>query len=338
MSTAKAIPRTGISGQTIFLLAVIIGGCLAAVWVVFLQDRGRSPAAQPVVSAFRLEEIPFNGTRAYGYLKQLCALGSRTSGTPGMAAQQKILVEHFQKLGGQVELQRFSWPHPLNGTLVPMANLIAHFHPERKERVLLTAHYDTLPVPWMDPVDPQGLFVGANDGCSGVAILMELAHDLPTLKTRFGVDIVMLDAEELVFTRNGGDFCLGSEFFAREYVRTQPPYHYRWGVLLDMVGSSNLHLYEEVNSLLWRDTRPLVESLWGTAQRLGVREFIRQKKWDMIDDHIPLHNTGHIPTCDVIDYDYPPWHTRGDTPDKCSALSLAKVGWVLREWLVVAGK
>jgi hypothetical protein len=323
-------------GQTMFLLAAVVVSCLAVVYVVFFQGRGGSTAAPPPASKFRLEEIPFNGARAYDYLKQLCALGSRTSGTPGMATQQKILIEHFQKLGGQVELQRFSWPHPLNDTLVPMANLIAHFHPERKERILLAAHYDTLPVPWMDPVDPQGLFVGANDGCSGVAILMELAHDLPTLKTRFGVDIVMLDAEELVYTRNGGDYCLGSEYFAQQYVKNHPPYRYRWGVLLDMVGSSDLHLYEEANSVWWRDTRPLVEAIWGTAQRLGVREFIRQKKHEMIDDHLPLHNKGHIPTCDVIDFDYPPWHTRGDTPDKCSALSLAKVGWVLREWLVTA--
>ena len=108
--------RRGISGQTVFLLAVVVGSCLAVVYVVFFQGRGGSPAAQPAVSKFRLEEIPFNGTRAYEYLKQLCALGSRSSGTPGMAAQQKILVEHFQKLGGQVELQRFSITHPLNGT------------------------------------------------------------------------------------------------------------------------------------------------------------------------------------------------------------------------------
>ena len=322
-------------GQTMFLLAAVVVSCVAVVYVVFFQGRGGSTAAPPPASKFRLEEIPFNGARAYDYLKQLCALGKRSSGTPGMATQQKILIEHFQKLGGQVELQRFSTAHPLDGTLVPMANLIARFHPERKERILLAAHYDTLPFPLMDPVDKQGLFVGANDGCSGVAVLMELAHDLPTLKTRFGVDIVMLDAEEFVF-RPDGVYFLGAEYFAQQYVKNHPPYRYRWGVLLDMVGSSDLHLYEEANSVWWRDTRPLVESLWGTAQRLGVREFIRQKKHEMLDDHLPLHNTGHIPTCDVIDFDYPPWHTRGDTPDKCSALSLAKVGWVLREWLVIA--
>jgi hypothetical protein len=337
MSLIQTRRRTGLSGQTIFLLAVVIASCLAVVYVVFYQDRTRTTAAQPVASKLRLEEIPFNGARAYGYLKQLCALGSRSSGTPGMAEQQKILIEHFQKAGAQVDLQRFTTVHPENGTLVPMANLIAHFHPERKERVLLAAHYDTLPYPLMDPVDKHGLFVGANDGCSGVAILMELAHDLPTLKTRFGVDIVMFDAEEYVFRRDGVYF-LGAEYFSRQYVESRPAYRYRWGVLLDMVGSSDLHLYEEGNSLWWKDTRPLVESLWGTAQRLGVREFIRQKKYEMEDDHLPLHNTGHIPTCDVIDFDYPPWHTRGDTPDKCSALSLAKVGWVLREWLVTAGK
>ena len=171
--------------------------------------------------------------------------------------------------------------------------------------------------------------------CSGVAVLMELAHDLPKLKTRFGVDIVMLDAEEFVFRRDGGalfprarSILPGSTRRAGLVTATAGACSWTWWV------PATCTLYEEANSLWWRDTRPLVDSLWGTAQRLGVREFIRQKKYEMIDDHLALHNTGHIPTCDVIDFDYPPWHTRGDTPDKCSALSLAKVGWVLREWLV----
>ena len=89
----------------------------------------------------------------------------------------------------------------------------------------------------------------------------------------------------------------------------------------------------------WKDTRPLVTDIWKTAKRLGVDEFIDRTKHEVRDDHLALRNIGKIPTCDIIDFDYPNskaasyWHTEEDTPDKCSALSLAKVGWVLREWI-----
>ena len=89
----------------------------------------------------------------------------------------------------------------------------------------------------------------------------------------------------------------------------------------------------EANGLWWRDTRPLVHEVYGTAKRLGVVEFIDRRGREIQDDHIMLHNVGKIPAIVLIDFDYPPWHTTGDTPDKCSALSLAKVGWVVREWL-----
>jgi hypothetical protein len=100
-----------------------------------------------------------------------------------------------------------------------------------------------------------------------------------------------------------------------------------------MVGDADLQIYEELNSLRWRDTRPLVMDIWNTARRLGVREFIPRPKHEISDDHLPLHDVAGIPTCDIIDFDYPYWHTQGDTPEHCSALSLAKVGWVLAQWL-----
>src|SRR5690606_24535158 len=103
-----------------------------------------------------------NGERAYEYLKEICDLGPRPSASPGMAAQQKLLIDHFQKLGGKVKLQQFRIRHPLNGSEVRMANLMVSWHPERKNRILLCAHYDTRPFPDRDPVNPRGKFVGAN--------------------------------------------------------------------------------------------------------------------------------------------------------------------------------
>jgi len=328
----SAKPGRKLSGQTLFLIAAVVLSCLAVGYVAFVMDHGRNGRAQAGDSKLRLEDIPFDGARAYEYLKQICAIGPRRSGSKGMEAQQKLLMEHFGKLGGQVKLQKFDVRHPVDGSKVPMANLIVQWHPDRKERILLCAHYDTLPLPMLDPVNPRGTFIGANDGGSGVALLMELGHHMADFESAYGVDFVLFDGEEFIF-REDHPYFRGSGYFASDYRRRRPPYKYRWGVLLDMIGDKNLDIYEEANSMSWPDTRPLVEQIWATARRLGVREFIPQVKHTILDDHLPLRNTGGIPTCDVIDYDYPPWHTQGDTLDKCSALSLAKVGWVIHEWL-----
>ncbi len=316
-------------------LAGIAIGAGVGIFVYFQGGPGDEAAA--AVSPLKLGDIPFDGARAYKYLKDLCAIGPRRSGSVGMAAQQKMLIAHFQKCGGQVSLQRFRARDPLNGSWVPMANIIVRWNPTATPRILLCGHYDTLPFPMMDPVDPQGRFVGANDNASGVAIMMQLAHDMPKLKNKsgYGVDFVLLDGEEYVFSRDDR-FFLGSEYFARKYAEQKP--YYRWGVLLDMVGATNLRIPQERSGLMWKDTRPLVSQIWSTAARLGVREFVfqRMRETDFLDDHVMLHDVGGIPCIDVIDFAYPPWHTRGDTPDKCSPLSLAKVGWVIEEWLKTA--
>jgi hypothetical protein len=301
-------------------------------YFILLGDRGPNRDAEAGDSQLRVEDIPFNGERAYKYLKQVSAIGRRPSGSPGMEAQQKLLAAHFRKLGGEVEFQRFRARHPGDGSAVPMANLIVHWNPKSKQRILLCAHYDTLPFPMLDRRNPRGTFVGANDGASGVAVLMELGNEMPNLSCKYGVDFVFFDGEEFIFSEWHRYF-LGSEHFARVYAKNPPPYRYRWGVLLDMVGDADLQIYQERYSMSWNDTRPLVEEIWATARRLGVKEFIPRKKYAIRDDHLALHDIGKIPACDVIDYDYPPWHTQGDVPERCSALSLAKVGWVIREWL-----
>ncbi len=317
------------------LLVMIVGVSLSTIGYLLLTPATNGVAGGPSDRLLTLADIPFNGTQAYQYLQQICALGSRVSGSPGMRDQQQLLVDHFQKLGAQVELQKFRVRHPVDGSAVPMANLIVHWHPERKERILLGAHYDTRPFPDRDPEDPRGKFVGANDGASGEALLMELGQSMPKLKGKLGVDFVLFDGEELVF-KDGDKYFLGSEYFAQDYVNQPPGYRYRWAVLLDMVGDAKLQIYKETSSVGWRDTKPLVTAIWDTAKRLGVREFIPYKKFEIQDDHLALHNIAKIPSCDIIDFDYPPWHTRGDTADKCSALSLAKVGWVIQTWLAAA--
>ncbi len=321
------------SGQTLLLAAVVGGSCVLVGYLLLFHDGSRPKlAAVETKSRLTLADIPFNGEQALDDLKEISALGPRPSGSPAMRAQQKLLSEHFQRQGAKVRFQEFRVRHPLDGSVVPMANLIVEWHPERRERILLSAHYDTRPYPDQDRRNPRGPFLGANDGGSGTALLMELGRTMHDLKGPLGVDFVLFDGEEFVFGEQDRYF-LGSEYFATDYARNPPAYRYRWAVVLDMIADADLQIYQERHSMSWSDSRPLVLAIWDTARRLGVREFVPSKKYEIRDDHLKLHNDGGIPSCDIIDFDYPAWHTQDDTPERCSALSLAKVGWVVDEWL-----
>lgn len=269
--------------------------------------------------------------RAFGYLVTICRIGSRVSGSSGMADQQKLVAEHFRQQGAQVAFQKFEVPHPQTGQPVRMNNIIVSWHPEAKERVLLGCHYDTRPFPDQDP-DParSGKFIGANDGASGVALFMELAHHMQNLKPTYGVDFVLFDGEELVYAR-GDKYFLGSEHFAFQYRDHPPAYRYVCGVVVDMIADKNLNILQEQNSLKYAPE--LTKSIWNTARRLKVKEFVAKVGYEIQDDHLPLNNIARIPTCDIIDFDYPHWHRSTDIPANCSEASLAKVGSVLLQWL-----
>lgn len=322
--------------QTLFLWTVLGAGALALGYLSLFHQSGHA-GNQGVRSASR--NSPVQGRRAFGYLEAVCDLGPRYSGSEGMRRQQTMLIRHFEQFGGRVRKQTFTVRHPLDGSPVEMSNLIVEFHPDRGRRIMLCAHYDTRPFPDRDPRRPRGRFIGANDGGSGVAVLMELAHHLRELDRGLGVDIVLFDGEELVFDDRQGTYFLGSEHFARDYAANPPPHRYAAAVLLDMVGDAQLQLYQERNSVSWPDSRPIVEEIWGTAKRMGVTEFIARPKHEIRDDHLPLHEIGRIPALDIIDFDYPRstsvsyWHTEADVPAKCSADSLFKVGIVVLEWL-----
>jgi hypothetical protein len=310
---------------------------LLASWAYF----GNSINGEPRGRDLSLTSIPFNGEQAYEHLKMLCNLGPRVSGSEGMLKQRELLTKHFETLGAKVVLQEWNVRHPETGQATTLANMIVQWHPERKQRVLLCTHYDTRPYPDEDPhpARRRDPFLGANDGTSGVALLMELATHMPSLRSSYGVDFVMFDAEEFIFEKKRDPFFLGSEHFARMYVAQPPAHQYRMGVLLDMVGDKNLQLFYEKNSMYSRETRPIAIDIWARAKKLGVDDFIARSKHEVNDDHIALINIAKIPTCDIIDFDYRSpsgdsyWHTTQDVPENCSALSLAKVGWVLHEWL-----
>jgi len=282
------------------------------------------------------QALEFSGERAMAHLEAICALGPRPSGSTAMDRQRALLAGHFRAAGATVTGQAFRIRDRRTGEPVHVENLLVTWHPDRRDRVLVGAHYDTRPYPDRDPHDPRGVFIGANDGASGVAVLMELAAAMPALEGPIGVDFVLFDAEEYVFD-DRDPYCLGSGFFARQYAAERRAgrlsHAYRSGVVVDMVADRDLEIFQEGHSVDWPDTRSVVDSLWDTARRLGVEQFVPRPKYTVEDDHVPLRMLGGIPTCDVIDFDYPQWHTTADTPEHCSAGSLEAVGRVLLEWL-----
>jgi Zn-dependent M28 family amino/carboxypeptidase len=178
------------------------------------------------------------------------------------------------------------------------------------------------------------VFLGANDGGSGIAVLMELANMLPNLKTSLGVDLAAFDAEELIIDKKG-EYFLGSKVFAEEYRRKSGAgggqARYVAGIVVDLVGGDPLAIYPDREG--YRQNPQLVEEIWAIAGRLKATGFKRGNKfYDVSDDHLPLIEVG-IPAIDIIDFSYKHWHLASDTADKCSAVSLAQVGGVVAEWL-----
>lgn len=305
------------------------------------EPQSRMSLALPIATLWLLlfssvlpaQEAPvaFDAKRSFEYLKQVCDLGPRVSGTEGMAQQQELIIKHFSQFGCAMSSQAFDVQHPQNGTPVRMTNLIVSWQPNAKERILVCCHYDTRPFPDQDRDKPRGRFIGANDGASGVALFMELAHHMKTIKPRYGIDFVFFDGEELVY-RPSDKYFHGSEYFARWISQTPPNYRYVAGVLVDLIGDKSLNLPIEKNSL--QMAPKVTRSIWATAKRLGVKEFIDKPKHEVNDDHIPLNKIARIPTCDIIDFDYFAWHKTTDLPSACSGESLEKVGRVLLTWFV----
>lgn len=280
----------------------------------------------------------FDPVAAQVYLTRLCEMGPRISGTPAMQVQQAALETYFHNLGAKVEKQKFIVPHPETRAATELTNMVIQLHPDRRRRILICCHYDTRPFADQDPQDPRARLLGANDGASGVGLLMVLAPALQKLEGRTGIDLVFFDAEELVYQRPRDPLFVGSTHFARQYANSPPrDFVYVGGVLIDMIGDRELELYYEKNSL--KSAGPITKSVWNKARQLKIREFVAQPLHEVRDDHLPLNQIAGIPTTDLIDFDYPSrqsdvsyWHTREDLPDKCSPVSLAKVGVVLIEW------
>ncbi len=281
-------------------------------------DSRPSPSEAPatITGIAPTKRPAFDGEKAYAILKKQCEFGPRPVGSEAHRKTRDFLMDEMRKYADKTVAQDFLYRG------LPLTNIIGVFNPEQKKQVLLCAHWDTRPRAdqEIDEAKQNQPILGANDGASGVAILIEIARMFKEQKPNVGVVIVLLDGEDYGSFEKDEGVLLGAKHFAKNH----RDYNIEYGILLDMVGDKNLDIYREQNSQ--RYAPGTNEKFFRAARELGHGKFIIDDvKTNVTDDHIPLNVSG-IRTIDIIDFNYAPWHTLDDTPDKCSAESLMRVG------------
>jgi Zn-dependent M28 family amino/carboxypeptidase len=286
----------------IYLIGIVILLIVVAVWYAFAFLNPPKPES-------------FDGQRALADVEAQVAFGPRTPGSSGHAQVQDWMRSELSEAGWESRIQSSEMlGHPIQ-------NVIA-YRGEEMPQIILGAHYDTRLVADNDPDPAKQLdpVPGANDGASGVAVLLELARVLP--KDSVPVWLVFFDAEDNGRIA-GWDWILGSQAFVEGL-----EFHPKAAVIVDMIGDADQNIYIERNS-----DPELAREIWDIAAELGYgQSFIPRPKFSMLDDHTPFLQAG-VPAVDIIDFDYPYWHTTGDTVDKVSAESLEAVGTTLEEWI-----
>ncbi|NLT50907.1 MAG: M28 family peptidase [Ignavibacteria bacterium] len=286
-------------------------------------------------SIMQKDDVPdFSGKNALDYVFKQVEFGPRNPNSKGHKAALEYLSKELAQYTDTLILQAFTYTG-YNDEKLFLTNIIGKINPQASNRILLCAHWDTRPMADQDP-DPAKRdlpILGANDGGSGVAVLLETAKILKEKKPLFGVDIILFDGEDYGKASDISNFCIGSKYFAAKKSRDYNP---EIGILLDLIGDKEAKLFKEANSTAIN--KRLVDEIWKIAARKGYKKFIDQTGSAIYDDHIPLSEAG-IMTINIIDSELVGghasdlrrnyWHTHKDTPDNLSAETLGEVGTVL---------
>jgi glutaminyl-peptide cyclotransferase len=275
----------------------------------------------------------FNGDRAFEILVRQCDFGPRPPGSLAHEKTRAYLIQAMKQVTDTTATQDFDWKR--DGKTYRLTNIIGVLNPDAKRKVMVAAHWDTRPIADFErnPADRQKPIIGANDGASGVAVVLELARVLKARRPEVGVIFMLFDGEDI--GPKIDNMFLGSKHFAKNMGTYRPERM----ILLDMVGDAQLSIPKEKYSL--NSDRALMDRVWATAARLGYgAHFPNREGTYILDDHIPMQEAG-VPSINLIDFEYPDashryWHTLADTPDKCSPRSLEAVGRtvqaVIMEW------
>ena len=280
--------------------------------------------AEPANSPTQNVPLAFDSNRAFDILKKQCEFGPRPPDSEAHRKTRDYLFTELKKYADTVAFQPYTYEvdtisDPPQRKALHMNNIIAEFGSSHSETLLLAAHWDTRPCADKDPnqENQREPIVGANDGASGVAVLLEIARILKETPPPKRIIIILFDGED--YGKTSDQMFLGSRYFAKNMGKWRPDY----GILLDMIGDKDLQIPKEQYS--WVANREFVDKIWERAEKLGLAPFQRRLGPAIMDDHVPLINAG-VPMVNIIDFDYPHWHTLEDTVDKCSPKSLEIVG------------
>ncbi|MEG1585957.1 MAG: M28 family peptidase [Bacteroidales bacterium] len=295
------------------------------------------PKTTPVVEVKENKVPLFNADSAYQYVAGQMAFGNRIPNTEAHARTAQWLASELRRHGAEVIVQEAPVT-AYDNTVLNAQNIIGQFNPEKKDRVLLLAHWDSRPFADYDknPANIKKPVPGANDGASGVGVLLEIARLLGKENPGKGIDIMFVDAEDYgtpsFATSQAGDntWALGTQYWARR--PHKPGYRAKYAILLDMVGARNATFLKEGFSNHYASY--LVDKVWKTGQKLGYSSYFVEKKGGYInDDHYYVNTMARIPAIDIIHLDpdsetgfFPYWHTVDDTLDKIDPATLEAVG------------
>jgi len=276
----------------------------------------------------------FDKGNAFRYLVEQCEFGPRNPGSNGYKQCLDYLQNTLSGFADTVLLQSFVLDDLVNEKSYDLTNIIARFKVGAPQQLLIGAHWDTRP--WADE-DPDtekrnNPIIGANDGASGVAVILELARILNASPPPIGITLVLFDGEDMGRSGTPKSYAQGSLAFAKDLPIEKPDE----AIILDMIGDAELHIPIERYS--YQQNRQLVKKLWGLAKVLSLDAFESRIEYSIYDDHVPLWAEAKIPAVDIIDFNYPNsytnyWHTTQDLPEHCSAESLGQVGTLLVHYI-----
>jgi len=259
--------------------------------------------------------VHFDSNRAWEHLRQLVAIGPRPSGSPAIEQTRKYIKDQLIASGVAVTEQK--WVADTPAGKLPMVNLVATIPGAKKDRLVVAGHYDTKRF-------PQFRFVGASDGGSSAAFVIELARVLKARKNPLTIELLFLDGEEAVNeVWAGTDNTYGSRHYVDAAQKDGSLSTLKALVLVDMIGDRNLTILKDSNSTPW-----LNDIVWDSARRLNLDSSFLPSTTQIEDDHLPFMKAG-VPSVDIIDLQYPQWHTAQDSLDAVSARSLQIVGDVV---------
>jgi glutaminyl-peptide cyclotransferase len=286
----------------------------------------------------------FNADSAYFIIQKQVAFGPRIPNTRAHLNCGDYLIGKLKNYDARVVVQEFQEP-AYSGEILNLRNIIASFNPDQSKRILLAAHWDTRPMADKDATGMNGPIDGANDGASGVGVLLEIARILSLMPPKdIGVDIILFDGEDYgepdtypshALSEPGKIWwCLGSQYWSNN--KHVPNYMAYYGILLDMVGAKNAHFYKEGGSMQYAGR--IVNKVWKAAAQIGYQNyFIQQNSPGITDDHIFINRNAKIPTIDIVDYDpgsedsdFPFYqHTHSDNLSLIDTNTLKAVGQTL---------